>query len=139
VEFIRIANTPSLKDADKIGQKCSACNANNLNAAGKKQCSSLCAGKDDNFIAQVDASDGFIDAEDNCPTVYNPDQADGNGDGVGDACEDFDADGVVNAWDNCPTTTNSRQVDKNGNGVGDVCDGSQTTPASSSPTRWAVR
>jgi hypothetical protein len=128
VEFIRIMNTPSLKDADKIGQRCGACNANSLSAAAKKQCTMLCAGKDDSFLVAVDASDGFIDAEDNCPTVYNPDQADGNGDGVGDACEDFDADGVVNAWDNCPTTTNSRQVDKNGNGVGDVCDGSQSTP-----------
>jgi hypothetical protein len=128
VEFIRIANAPSLKDADKIGQRCGACDAKNLSANAKKQCTMLCAGHDDNYIAQVDVSDGFIDAEDNCPTVYNPDQADGNGDGVGDACEDFDADGVVNAWDNCPTVTNSRQVDANGNGVGDVCDGSQATP-----------
>jgi hypothetical protein len=128
VEFIRIANTPSLKDADKVGQRCGACDAKNLSAGAKKQCTMLCVGHDDNYIAQVDVSDGFIDAEDNCPAVYNPDQADGNGDGVGDACEDFDADGIVNAWDNCPTTTNSRQVDANGNGVGDVCDGSQSTP-----------
>lgn len=31
--------------------------------------------------------DGFIDTLDNCPTVYNPDQLDSNGDGTGDACE----------------------------------------------------
>jgi hypothetical protein len=31
--------------------------------------------------------DGIIDGEDNCPTVYNPDQADSNGNGVGDACD----------------------------------------------------
>ena len=31
--------------------------------------------------------DGVIDACDNCPNVANPDQADGNGNGVGDACE----------------------------------------------------
>lgn len=30
--------------------------------------------------------DGITDALDNCPTVYNPDQADANGDGYGDAC-----------------------------------------------------
>jgi acetyltransferase-like isoleucine patch superfamily enzyme len=30
--------------------------------------------------------DGVPDGIDNCPTVYNPDQADTNGDGYGDAC-----------------------------------------------------
>jgi hypothetical protein len=31
--------------------------------------------------------DGICDAIDNCPDVYNPDQADSNGNGIGDACE----------------------------------------------------
>jgi len=30
--------------------------------------------------------DGVADADDNCPSLFNPDQADSNGDGVGDAC-----------------------------------------------------
>jgi hypothetical protein len=38
-------------------------------------------------------------AEDNCPAVSNPDQADADGDGVGDAC------------DNCPATANASQSD----------------------------
>lgn len=32
-------------------------------------------------------SDGIPDWSDNCPDVHNPDQADADGDGVGDACE----------------------------------------------------
>lgn len=66
--------------------------------------------------------DGFIDSEDNCPKLWNPDQADADGNGVGDACEDYDNDGVPNACDNCPTVTNSRQRDRDGDGVGDACD-----------------
>jgi hypothetical protein len=31
--------------------------------------------------------DGVKDVYDNCPAVYNPDQADSNGNGIGDACE----------------------------------------------------
>jgi len=134
VEFIRIANA-STKDADKIGQKCGECGK--LAGGAKMKCTAQCAGKDDTFITQVDQADGWVDAEDNCPAVYNPFQEDGNDDGIGDACEDFDADGVVNAWDNCPTTTNSRQVDKDGNGVGDVCDGAQVPPCFLKPDSLA--
>ena len=31
-------------------------------------------------------ADGVLNAVDNCPGVYNPDQKDSNGDGIGDAC-----------------------------------------------------
>jgi hypothetical protein len=68
-------------------------------------------------------ADGWLDLEDNCKALYNPDQADGNGDGVGDACEDYDGDNVVNRCDNCPTVTNSSQRDGNNNALGDACDG----------------
>ena len=51
--------------------------------------------------------DLFLNANDNCPDVSNPDQADSDGDGIGDACEppapacfaDFDSDGDVDGVD----------------------------------------
>jgi len=39
--------------------------------------------------------DGVPDGADNCPTVPNPDQADRDHDGIGDACEDKDGNGFA--------------------------------------------
>ena len=40
------------------------------------------------FFAERDSDgDGILDHLDNCPSVTNPDQADSDGDGIGDACE----------------------------------------------------
>jgi hypothetical protein len=67
--------------------------------------------------------DGVLNGVDNCPLVANPNQADMDGDGVGDACDpDTDGDGVLNGVDNCPLVANPNQADMDGDGVGDACD-----------------
>jgi hypothetical protein len=46
--------------------------------------------------------DEVPDNDDNCATVFNPDQADGNGDGVGDACQGaLCGDGRVDTGEVC--------------------------------------
>ena len=80
--------------------------------------------------------DGIPDGSDNCVFTYNPDQADSDGDGVGEACtgddggggseppgsDDLDTDGVIDDQDNCTWRTNPEQVDADGDGMGDACD-----------------
>jgi Thrombospondin type 3 repeat len=67
--------------------------------------------------------DGVADAGDNCPGVANPDQANTNGAGRGDACDpDDDNDRVLDEDDNCPAVANPGQENANGAGRGDACD-----------------
>jgi Thrombospondin type 3 repeat len=67
--------------------------------------------------------DDVPDDVDNCLTVPNPDQADADGDGTGDACEaDSDADGTIDDDDNCPDIANPGQADSDGDGTGDACE-----------------
>jgi hypothetical protein len=80
--------------------------------------------------------DGLDNTADNCPTDANADQADTDGDGEGDVCDDTpngtqddDSDGVLNDVDNCPGVYNSDQADADGDGIGDVCDPGVITAA----------
>lgn len=73
-------------------------------------------------LREIDSDgDGIPDILDNCPNVPNPDQADTNGNGIGDACDpDIDGDGLPNWWEvlhfGGPTAANPHD-DSDGDGL----------------------
>ena len=83
--------------------------------------------------------DQITNEEDSCICIDNPDQADAEEDGRGDACdnclndpnadqEDADDDGLGNVCDNCPNTPNPTQEDTDEDGAGDACDRNSKCP-----------
>jgi PKD repeat protein len=84
--------------------------------------------------------DGIADDQDNCPDVPNERQVDGDGNGIGDLCQDdvaiglaaspftvrpapdADRDGLDDVQDNCRSVPNPGQGDFDQDGLGDVCD-----------------
>ncbi len=130
-------------DGDGVPDFCDPCPHDAENDAdGDGVCGDVdnCPGGDDNLNTDGDALpdfcdvcpfdtendadvDGLCESDDNCPEVWNPDQTDTDGDGVGDACDDDDdGDGVADGEDNCPLVANPDQGDLDGDGQGDLCD-----------------
>ena len=69
-----------------------------------------------NGVMDMDG-DGILDGVDNCPAVANVDQADFDGDGMGDICDpDDDNDGVDDSFD-CDPFDATVTIQP-----GDVCD-----------------
>ena len=76
--------------------------------------------------------DGVANGDDNCPDDRNADQADTDGDDIGDVCDepvetDSDGDGISDDVDNCPTVSNVDQTNTDkefvgGDDQGDACD-----------------
>ena len=65
-------------------------------------------------------NDGILDAADNCPTVANPNQADCNQNGIGEACETFTDCNYTGLPDSCDIAAGS-SLDADTNGVPDEC------------------
>lgn len=80
--------------------------------------------------------DGFDDATDNCPMAWQSDQADWDGDGLGDVCDAHsgDSDGIPDVDDNCSRTSNPDQEDFDGDGLGQACDADLDGDGKSKPS-----
>lgn len=110
-------------DGDGLGDVCDPCPEDpDLEC----EADDPCPGDTDNDADEV------CDSADNCPGVYNPDQADWNADNEGDACDDSDDDGVNDDTDLCredPLKTTHgqcgcgiRDIDADGDGTADCND-----------------
>jgi hypothetical protein len=82
--------------------------------------------------------DGVPDNVDNCPSVYNPGQADFNHDGIGDACQDTDKDGLTDEYELNTVYGGARHTsptnrDTDGDGLGDGSEVQRTYGPSNAP------
>ena len=78
--------------------------------------------------SDIDA-DSVVDSVDNCPLIFNPDQADSNSNGIGDACDSSDTDGDgLSDTEELVLGTNPVNPDTDGDGTPDGLDPAPLDP-----------
>ena len=93
-------------NSDGVGDACSqppvvSCSTDAECSRGQVCVSGVC--EDPTSTGDDLDGDGILDTVDNCPNTPNPDQADTNGDGVGDACSINASAWYCTQDDECPT------------------------------------
>jgi hypothetical protein len=84
-------------------------------------CSNGCPPNSCGTCGPVDIDgDGILNCQDNCPAIANPTQADCNGNGIGDACENFTDCNYTGLPDSCDIAAGT-SIDADTNGVPDEC------------------
>ncbi len=122
-------------DGDGRGDACDSTDSRDSDGDGVSNSSDSCpnvyARTTNGCVADRD-QDGAPDGSDNCPDNSNAGQQDADGDGRGDACDNFDnrdsdGDGVQNGSDSCPnsygnTSDGCPVSDRDNDGVPDSSD-----------------
>ena len=123
-------HTIALKDGEVLAWGLNNIGQCNVPASAKSGVTAIAAGNY-HTIALKDGNpndidgDGIPNATDNCPSVKNPTQADCDGNGVGDACEELDCNqnGLADVCEILSGTV----TDQNLNGIPDTCEVSSVT------------
>ncbi|MBW1810559.1 MAG: thrombospondin type 3 repeat-containing protein [Deltaproteobacteria bacterium] len=127
----REGGLPCLRDSDCLSEICEGgwCRGFELPDGSYDTDSDLVENEVDNcpFVWNMDQAnrdqDMHGDTCDNCMHTSNPHQEDMDSDGDGDACDsDADGDTIGNGADNCPGAPNLTQIDCDEDGLGDACD-----------------